>query len=74
MGTIAGICATISKANARGGKVLTLLHEQTLTTIGDSTGQDLCLSLTQCASVPYMNMLETWIYKGVIDDPQKEVL
>lgn len=73
MGIVAGITATISKADARGGKVLSLLHEQTLGSIGDSKAQDLCLSLTQAATVPYMNILETWIYKGVISDPQKEV-
>lgn len=73
MNTIAGITATISKADAQGGKVLSLLHEQTLSSIGDSRGQELCLSLTQSAAVPYMIMLETWIYNGVIDDPQKEV-
>ncbi|GLV35243.1 Gamma-tubulin ring protein 84 [Carabus blaptoides fortunei] len=74
MGIVAGITATISKADARGGKVLSLLHEQTLGSIGDSKAQDLCLSLTQAATVPYMNILETWIYKGVISDPLKEFL
>lgn len=61
------------KADARGGKVLTLLHEQMLSSIGDSKAQTLFLSLTQAATVPYMNILEKWIYKGVICDPVKEV-
>lgn len=62
-----------SQADARGGKVLTLLHEQTLSSIGDSKAQALFLNLTQAATVPYMNILEKWIYKGVICDPVKEV-
>ena len=60
------------QANAHGGKVLSLLHEQTTTT-GDAKVRDLCLVLTQAACVPYMETLQKWIYKGVIEDPYGEV-
>ncbi|KAJ8868460.1 hypothetical protein PR048_029988 [Dryococelus australis] len=59
-------------AQATGGKVLSLLHEQTSNYIGDSKGQDLCFYLIQSASVPYMEILEKWICKGVICDPYAE--
>jgi len=53
--------------------VLSLLHERTSSYIGDPTGQELCLYLTQKACVPYMEILEKWVYKGVICDPYQEV-
>uniref|UniRef100_K1PPH0 Gamma-tubulin complex component n=1 Tax=Magallana gigas TaxID=29159 RepID=K1PPH0_MAGGI len=40
----------------------------------DSKGQDLCLYLTQAACVPYFEILEKWIYKGIISDPYSEFL
>ncbi len=40
----------------------------------DAKGQELCLYLTQSACVPYFEILEKWIYKGIINDPYSEVL
>ena len=53
--------------------MLSLLHEETTSYIGDPTGQELCLFLTQKACVPYMEILEKWMYKGIICDPYEEV-
>jgi len=53
--------------------VLSLLHERTTSYTGDPTGQELCLFLTQKACVPYMEILEKWMYKGIICDPYEEV-
>lgn len=53
--------------------MLSLLHERTTSYIGDPTGQELCLYLTQKACVPYMEILEKWVYKGIICDPYEEV-
>lgn len=39
----------------------------------DEKTQELCLYLTQAASVPYFDILEKWIYKGIITDPYCEV-
>ncbi|XP_012273660.1 gamma-tubulin complex component 2 isoform X2 [Orussus abietinus] len=72
MSVFAQITSSIFKAKARGGKVLTLLHEQINNMSGDANCKDLCLSLIQDASVPYMKMLEKWVYKGVICDPHQE--
>nr|CAD7424316.1 unnamed protein product [Timema monikensis] len=74
MSILANIASTINKAEAKGGQVLSLLHEQTSSYMGDTKGQELCLYLTQAASVPYMEILEKWIYKGVICDPYQEFL
>ncbi|KAG8222679.1 hypothetical protein J437_LFUL015876, partial [Ladona fulva] len=68
------IADTINKADARGGKVLSYLHEQTTSAMGEQSGQELCLYLTQAACVPYMEILEKWVYKGVINDPYEEFL
>ncbi|XP_003694030.1 gamma-tubulin complex component 2 isoform X1 [Apis florea] len=66
------ITSTICKANAKGGKVLSLLHEQANNISGEAKFRELCLFLIQAASVPYMQMLEKWVYKGVICDPYEE--
>nr|CAD7589280.1 unnamed protein product [Timema genevievae] len=72
MSILANIASTINKAEAKGGQVLSLLHEQTSSYMGDTKGQELCLYLTQAASVPYMEILEKWVYKGAICDPYQE--
>ncbi|XP_003703274.2 gamma-tubulin complex component 2 isoform X2 [Megachile rotundata] len=66
------ITSTICKANAKGGKVLSLLHEQANNISGEAKFKELCLFLIQTASVPYMQILEKWVYKGVICDPYEE--
>lgn len=40
---------------------------------GEAKCKELCLFLTKAASVPYMQTLEKWVYKGVICDPFHEV-
>ncbi|CAL1689551.1 unnamed protein product [Lasius platythorax] len=73
MSILSQITSTICKANARGGKVLSLLHEQTLNNVsGEAKSKELCLYLIQAASMPYMQILEKWVYKGVICDPYQE--
>ncbi|XP_014475537.1 PREDICTED: gamma-tubulin complex component 2-like isoform X2 [Dinoponera quadriceps] len=73
MSMLAQITSTICKANARGGKVLSLLHEQTMNNIsGEAKSKELCLYLMQAASMPYMQILEKWVYKGMICDPYQE--
>ncbi|KAK2587013.1 hypothetical protein KPH14_010977 [Odynerus spinipes] len=74
MSILSQITSTICKANARGGKVLSLLHEQANNISGEAKSKELCLFLLQAASVPYMQILEKWVYKGVIRDPYEEFL
>ncbi|KAF7991659.1 hypothetical protein HCN44_010460 [Aphidius gifuensis] len=74
MSIISQITSTICKANARGGKVLSLLHEQISNMSFEAKSKELCLFFMQSASVPYMKILEKWVYKGVICDPYQEFL
>lgn len=70
----ANIASTISKSDAKGGKVLSLLHDRITSFIGDDKTQNLCVRLMEAACVPYMKMLSMWIYHGIITDPIKEFL
>ncbi|CAH0560730.1 unnamed protein product [Brassicogethes aeneus] len=74
LGVTANIASTISKSDAKGGKVLSLLHDKIVESIGDEKIQLLCVKLMEAACVPYMKMLSMWIYKGIISDPIKEFL
>ncbi|XP_020706235.1 gamma-tubulin complex component 2 isoform X3 [Athalia rosae] len=73
MSILAHITSTICKASAKGGKVLSLLYEQMNDVSGEAKSKELCLFLIRAASVPYMQTLEKWVYKGVISDPYQEV-
>ncbi|KAL3266582.1 hypothetical protein HHI36_010746 [Cryptolaemus montrouzieri] len=74
LGVTANIASTISKSDARGGKVLSLLHDHITSSIGDDKSQNLCVCLMEAACVPYMKMLSMWIYRGIISDPISEFL
>lgn len=58
----------------RGGQALTLLYNQINSLTGDEDSQRFMINLMQKAAVPYMNILQLWIQKGVIVDPQQEFL
>lgn len=74
MEILASVANAVNKGECIGGAVLSLLHEKTASLIGDVKGQELCLYLTQSACVPYFEILEKWIYKGIISDPYSEFL
>ncbi|XP_066246345.1 gamma-tubulin complex component 2-like isoform X1 [Euwallacea similis] len=74
LGIAADIAFSISKSGAIGGKVLSLLHDYVISSIGDEKNQQICLKLMENASVPYMKMLGMWIYRGIISDPIGEFL
>lgn len=71
---LSNISNSINRGECIGGAVLSLLHEKTSGLIGDAKGQELCLYLTQSSCVPYFEILEKWIYKGIISDPYSEFL
>ncbi|XP_073828149.1 gamma-tubulin ring protein 84 isoform X1 [Musca autumnalis] len=74
MEVLAG-CVTLIVANElRGGQALTLLFNKISALTGDEESQKFLIQLTQRAAVPYMNILQLWIQKGVINDPQQEFL
>ncbi|XP_030831245.1 gamma-tubulin complex component 2 [Strongylocentrotus purpuratus] len=74
MEILASISSSVDRGACAGGSVLSLLHEKTVTMIGDMRAQELCLFLTQSACAPYFEILEKWIYKGIIKDPYCEFM
>lgn len=62
---------SVDKGECVGGATLSLLHDRSFSYTGDSQAQELCLYLTTAASVPYFEILEKWIYRGIIDDPYR---
>jgi len=71
---VANIVRTLNKGNTIGRAVLDLLHEQTLKLSGHKQAYDICFFLAKSAYRPYLNMLQTWIHNGLIDDPYGEFM
>ncbi|XP_013870241.1 gamma-tubulin complex component 2 [Austrofundulus limnaeus] len=74
MEILASIASSLDKGDCMGGSTLSLLHDRTFNYTGDSQAQELCLYLTKAASVPYFEILEKWIYRGIIKDPYSEFM
>uniref|UniRef100_A0A2M3Z798 Gamma-tubulin complex component n=1 Tax=Anopheles braziliensis TaxID=58242 RepID=A0A2M3Z798_9DIPT len=75
--TMEELAATVSEiraTNCRGGQVLTLLYDRITATSGTIEAQRVLERLIEAAAVPFMEMLQLWIHRGVINDPQKEFL
>ncbi|KAJ3607947.1 hypothetical protein NHX12_024998 [Muraenolepis orangiensis] len=74
MEILASIASSVDKGDCMGGSTLSLLHDRTFNFTGDSQAQELCLYLTKAASVPYFEILEKWVYRGIIKDPYSEFM
>ncbi|NP_001086858.1 tubulin gamma complex associated protein 2 L homeolog [Xenopus laevis] len=74
MEVLASIATSLNKGECFGGATLSLLHDRTFGYTGDSQAQELCLYLTKAASAPYFDILERWIYRGIINDPYSEFM
>ncbi|KAM7306256.1 gamma-tubulin complex component 2 isoform X1 [Ixodes scapularis] len=74
METLASVVRTLRKENCYGGKILGALHKRTVSLTGDAKSRDICLHLIKAASVPYFDMLERWVYRGHIRDPNNEFM
>ncbi|KAL9879281.1 gamma-tubulin complex component 2 homolog isoform X2 [Glossina fuscipes] len=74
MEVLAGAVSLIVTNDLHGGHALTLLFNQISALTGDEESQRFMIQLTQRAAVPYMNILQLWIQKGAINDPQQEFL
>lgn len=75
MGSMQALSIVIKKASANnfvGSAVLNLLHSQAKAMAGDHAIRSLLEKMTQSASLPYLGILERWVYEGVIDDPYGE--
>uniref|UniRef100_A0A8C0L6N3 Gamma-tubulin complex component n=1 Tax=Canis lupus dingo TaxID=286419 RepID=A0A8C0L6N3_CANLU len=71
---LASLATSVDKGECVGGSTLSLLHDRSFNYTGDSQAQELCLYLTKAASVPYFEILEKWIYRGIINDPYSEFM
>eukprot|EP00494_Astrolonche_serrata_P031743 UN32012 len=56
-----------------GGSLLNVLHDK-IKQSGDLSSRELYMKLLKSASVPYFDMLGSWIFNGVIDDPFDEFM
>lgn len=65
---LSDIVIKISRTDFVGGKILSLLYDEIALLTGDIKSQAIVVELTEQASVPYIEMLELWILKGVIID------
>ncbi|XP_049615725.1 gamma-tubulin complex component 2 isoform X2 [Syngnathus scovelli] len=74
MDILAAIASSVDKGECMGGATLSLLHDRTFNFTGDPQAQEVCLYLTKAASVPYFEILEKWIYRGIIRDPYSEFM
>ncbi|XP_061505474.1 gamma-tubulin complex component 2 homolog isoform X3 [Anopheles gambiae] len=72
MEELAATVSEIRRSNARGGQVLSLLHDRITAKSGTNHAQKVLVHLVESAAAPFMEMLELWIYRGVINDPQQE--
>lgn len=71
---LASLATSVDKGECVGGSTLSLLHDRSFNYTGDSQAQELCLYLTKAASAPYFEVLEKWIYRGIIHDPYSEFM
>nr|XP_048311264.1 gamma-tubulin complex component 2 isoform X2 [Myodes glareolus] len=71
---LASLATSVDKGECVGGLTLSLLHDRSFNYTGDSQAQELCLYLTKAASAPYFEILEKWIYRGIIHDPYSEFM
>ncbi|XP_061837149.1 gamma-tubulin complex component 2 isoform X2 [Nerophis lumbriciformis] len=74
MEILASVASSVDKGECMGGATLSLLHDRTFNFTGDAQAQEVCLYLTKAASLPYFEILEKWIYRGVIRDPYSEFM
>lgn len=62
----------ISRDSCYGGHTLSILHNRVVNFSTDPRTHDFCLKLMQAASEPYFEILERWLYLGIIEDPYGE--
>ncbi|XP_065207167.1 gamma-tubulin complex component 2-like isoform X2 [Planococcus citri] len=74
MSCLARIVHAINKAEARGGRTLSLLHDAGKQNAIEHKAADILVILIRSASVPYFEALEQWIHTGYINDPCDEFM
>lgn len=71
---LSSVAVATQSASCKGGPVLSVLHDKAQSLTGDDKAQELCLHLTQAASAPYFEIMEQWVYKGIVQDPYQEFM
>eukprot|EP01147_Barroeca_monosierra_P002312 gene2312-5297_t len=74
MEKISLICQELMKNSLCGGASLSILHRAAQGSIGQGKLHELCCFLAEKASQPYLEMLATWIYDGILSDPGREFM
>ncbi|XP_055309975.1 gamma-tubulin complex component 2 homolog [Sitodiplosis mosellana] len=69
---LAELIEKIMRSDLQGGSILSLLFDEITLQTGDQMSQRMLIELTERASVPYIEMLERWLLKGVIIDPYNQ--
>ncbi|CAI9090786.1 OLC1v1025635C1 [Oldenlandia corymbosa var. corymbosa] len=75
IGSMQALSIVIKKVSANnfvGSTVLNLLQSQAKAMAGDHVVRSLLEKMTQCANTAYLQILERWVYEGIIDDPYGE--
>uniref|UniRef100_A0A7C9EU04 Gamma-tubulin complex component n=1 Tax=Opuntia streptacantha TaxID=393608 RepID=A0A7C9EU04_OPUST len=75
MGSMKALASVIQKAssnNYAGVDVLNLLQSQAKAMAGDHVVRTMLEKMAHSASSAYLEILERWVYEGVIDDPYGE--
>lgn len=72
MNALKQILDQISRASCYGGHTLSVLHNRVVNFSTDPKTHEFCFKLMQAASEPYFEILERWLYFGVIEDPYGE--
>jgi gamma-tubulin complex component 2 len=71
---LADIAAQILTRNLRGGQILSLVWQSKFIQAADERSKSLLLAVQKAAFEPFLAMLESWIYRGVVDDPFDEFM
>ncbi|XP_078447236.1 spc97 / Spc98 family of spindle pole body (SBP) component [Wolffia australiana] len=72
MHALSTVIKQISTDDLSGAATLNLLQNQARAMAGDCAVRTLLEKMTECASTPYLRILERWVYEGVIEDPYGE--
>jgi hypothetical protein len=70
----AALCAEASSQNAYGASLLNLLHSRAKTEAGNVSKTQVLRMLLKAASVPYFEVLTTWVSTGTLKDPFSEFM
>lgn len=69
---LANLVCEIGQLGTSSGQILSLLHKHVTLSMGDMKSQEMLIELTECAIVPFIEMLQLWILKGVIIDTYQQ--